>query len=63
MKQADECETRKRIDEAAAAALGIDESVLADWRRRLAAEPTITNARAAQQGVNGKMDQASLEIG
>ena len=47
MKHAEECEARKTIDEAAAFALGIDHSVLADWRRRLAAEPTIANARAA----------------
>ncbi|MCY3817352.1 MAG: DEAD/DEAH box helicase family protein [Gammaproteobacteria bacterium] len=47
MKQATECEARKTIDEAAAVALGINQSVVADWRRRLAAEPTITNARHA----------------
>ena len=46
MKQAVECDARKTIDRAAAVALGVDPDILADWRRRLAAEPTITNARA-----------------
>ena len=46
MKQAEECEAREIIDEAAALACGLDPGVLADWRRRLAAEPTITNRRA-----------------
>ena len=44
MKHADECQARKIIDDAAALAL----DVLANWRRRLAAEPTITNARASE---------------
>ena len=48
MKHADACAARNILDEAAAVALGIDQSVLADWRRRLAAEPTITNARPAE---------------
>ena len=39
-------DTRIRIDEAVASALGFDPEVLAHWRRRLAAEPTITNRRA-----------------
>ena len=50
MRQAEECEARKTIDRAAAAALGVDADILADWRRRLAAEPTITNARAKGPG-------------
>ena len=45
MRQAEECEVRKIIDVAAAQALGVEPEVLADWRRSLAAEPTITNAR------------------
>ena len=45
MRQAEECEVRQIIDVAAAQALGVEPEVLADWRRRLAAEPTITNAR------------------
>ena len=48
MKHADECEARKIIDDAAALALGASPDVLADWRRRLAVEPTITNARASE---------------
>ena len=46
MRQAEECEARKVIDEAAAVALGVAPEVIEDWRRRLAMEPTITNARA-----------------
>ena len=41
-------ETRIHIDEAVASALGFDPKMLADWRQRLAAEPTIANARAAE---------------
>ena len=48
MRQAEECEVRRIIDEAAALALDVQPDVLADWRRRLAAEPTITNARAGR---------------
>ena len=45
MKQAEECAARRVIDEAAALALDIAPDTLADWRRRLAAEPTISNQR------------------
>ena len=55
MRQAEECEVRQIIDEAAAQALGVQPDVVADWRRRLAAEPTITNARAADVG-GGNID-------
>ena len=34
---------------AAALALGVGPEVLTDWRRRLAAEPTITNTRAVHE--------------
>ena len=44
--QAEVCVARQIIDEAAALAIGAEEDVVADWRRRLAAEPTITNVRA-----------------
>ena len=50
MKQAGECDARRIIDEAAALALGIVPAAIADWRRRLAMEPTITNARATEPG-------------
>ena len=50
MKQAEECEVRKVIDAAAALVLDLDPDVLADWRRRLAAEPTITNRQASDAG-------------
>ena len=46
MRQAEECGARKVIDEAAALVLGVETGVLAEWRRRLAAEPTITNRQA-----------------
>ena len=45
MRQAEECEVRQIIDVAAAQALGVEPEILADWRQRLAAEPTINNAR------------------
>ena len=47
MRQAEECRVRQIIDGAAAQALGVDDETLADWRQRLAAEPTITNVHAA----------------
>ena len=50
MRQAEECEARRILDDAAAGALGIEPDILADWRRRLASEPTITNARAGRPG-------------
>ena len=46
MRRAEECPVRRAIDEAAAVALGVDDETVADWRRRLAAEPTITNVHA-----------------
>ena len=46
MRHADVCDARRVIDEAAAFALGIVPDSISDWRRRLAAEPTITNVRA-----------------
>ena len=46
MRQAEECEVRRIIDEAAAKALDIQLDVVANWRRQLAVEPTISNARA-----------------
>ena len=49
MRQAEECAARQIIDEAAALALGVHRSVLTNWRRCLAAEPTITNERAVEE--------------
>ena len=46
MRRAEECRTRRVIDAAAAVALDVGEDEIADWRRRLAVEPTITNKRA-----------------
>ena len=48
MRQAEQCEVRRIVDDAAAGALGIEPHILPDWRRRLASEPTITNARAGR---------------
>ena len=49
MRNAEKCPARRIIDEAAAAALDVSPETVADWRRRLAAEPTITKARAARR--------------
>ena len=46
LARAEECAARQIVDAAAAVALGVSEGEVADWRRRLAAEPTISNARA-----------------
>ena len=46
MRQADVCAARLVIDAAAAVALDAGEDEIADWRRRLAREPTIANVRA-----------------
>ena len=48
MRQAEECAAREVIDDAAARVLRVKPQVVADWRRRLAAEPTITNTRATE---------------
>ena len=44
MHQGEYCTVRRIIDEAAAHALGVSTDDVVDWRRRLALEPTITNA-------------------
>ena len=46
MGQGEECQARRVIDEAAAAALGMSAETIADWRQRLAVEPTVTNRYA-----------------
>ena len=46
LQHADTDEARKVIDEAAARTLGVSNRTVADWRKRLAAEPTVTNERA-----------------
>jgi len=46
LAQAEGCAARQVIDEAAAVALGVSGDEIADWQRRLAREPTITNVRA-----------------
>ena len=47
MNQAERCQARLVIDRAAAKALGTSEDTMADWRRRLALEPTVSNKHAA----------------
>jgi len=42
MGKAQECRVRLAIDKAAAKALGVDEEQIAEWRERLAVEPTVT---------------------
>ena len=42
-----ECKARRIIDRSAALALEVDEEEVADWRRLLAAEPTISNRRGS----------------
>ncbi len=46
LRDAGNCPARRVIDEAAARALDLPEERLADWRQRLTAEPTISNAKA-----------------
>ena len=46
MREAERCEARRVIDEAAAAALDVSAETVAGWRAMLAAEPTVTNRRA-----------------
>lgn len=41
MRQGDECGVRQVIDEAAALAISVESEVVADWRARLAREPTV----------------------
>ena len=50
--QAEDYKAQRIINEAAALVLGVEPDILADWRRRLAAEPTVTNARAKEPGVD-----------
>lgn len=46
LRDGEQCEGRRIIDNAAAHILGVPESTIADWRRRLACEPTISNRPA-----------------
>ena len=46
LRDGEQCEGRLIIDNAAAHVLGVPESTIADWRRRLAREPTISNRPA-----------------
>ena len=58
MAQADQCPARRVIDRAAAKAMDVSEEVIADWRRRLAAEPTVSKAHApARQSRSAEQQQ------
>ena len=50
IREAERCEARRVIDEAAAAALGVSAETVAGWRAMLAAEPTVTNRRVGKAG-------------
>ena len=52
MRDAEECEARRVIDEAAAVALGVSAETVAGWRATLAAEPTVTNRRVGKTSVD-----------
>ena len=49
MRDAERCEARRMIDEAAAVALNVSPETVAGWRAMLAAEPTVTNRRAGTE--------------
>ena len=46
LREGDRCSVRLRLDTAAASFLGVSEDVVAEWRRRLACEPTVSNEYA-----------------
>lgn len=50
--QMHECPTRAMLDQAAAQVLRIDGRSIADWRRRIAREPTVSKAPAHPAGTN-----------
>lgn len=53
MHQADECPARKIIDRSAALALDVDDAQMAEWRRKLSREPTVSNEPANRTGDDG----------
>lgn len=46
MRRAEDCAARKIIDAATALAVNIEHGQVAEWRRRLAGEPTVSNEPA-----------------
>jgi len=64
LRDGERCEGRRIIDNAAAQVLGVPESTIANWRSRLAREPTITN-RAAEpaEGEAAQRSEAETHIG
>ena len=50
--QMHECPTRAMLDQAAAKVLHIDGRTIADWRQRIAREPTVSKAPAIPVGTN-----------
>lgn len=51
MQDAEACEARRVIDEAAAVALAVSAETVAGWRAMLAAEPTVTNRRVGKSEI------------
>ncbi len=62
LSQGEECKARRIIDRAAAGALQLDEEQVAEWRRMLAIEPTISNRPAPHpsSAVSNVRDTSSL---
>ena len=50
MRQAEECQARRVIDQAAMLALDADDALLAAWRQKLSREPTVSNEPANKTG-------------
>ncbi|WP_428120320.1 hypothetical protein [Candidatus Poriferisodalis sp.] len=64
LRDGEQCEGRRIIDNAAAQVLGVPESTIADWRRRLALEPTISNrATEAVESEASQQSEAETHIG
>ena len=63
MRQAEECNVRRVIDEAAAEALGVGQDLLAQWRRKLAVEPTITMRERRTETIEAHERQNEHHVG
>ena len=61
MKYAETCPARRVIDQAAASVCGLDPDLIAEWRRRLASEPTITNRRAGTDELSNPVEERREE--
>ncbi|WP_419908508.1 hypothetical protein [Candidatus Poriferisodalis sp.] len=63
LRDGEQCEGRRIIDRAAAQVLGIPEATIADWRRRLAREPTISNRPTDAFGGEPQRSEAETHTG